>query len=88
MREEEEERQRRVEWSGVELSGGRDAVRPTLRAATFLVFSLANSSASDFPWRPTAVSYPVDPPRPLRQGLTLVQITAHLKRFLWDRGCM
>jgi len=24
----------------------------------------------------------------LRQGLTLVHLSAQLKRFLWDRGCI
>merc|ERR1719181_1364053 len=36
-----------------------------LRAAVFLVFSLASSSSSPRAGRATAVSYPVDPPRPL-----------------------
>merc|ERR1719158_265743 len=60
-----------IDWNTPAISpvtGSTLAVDKTiepLRAAVFLLFSLANSSSSPRAGKAIAVSYPVEPPRPL-----------------------
>lgn len=72
-----------------------------LRATVLLVFSFASSSESDRAGKATALSYPVDPPRPYRSTyiqpniavqtviqfllLTNIHLTTKKKRNLSDR---
>lgn len=54
------------------LSGSTLATEKTawpLNATVLLVFSLASSSESDRAGKATALSYPVDPPRPYRNNI-------------------